>query len=582
MRRGRITGTDLLPGLARATPLDVFGIGVDGLTEHLGCDRVRAVGDLPQHRMHAELARRAAYVHTARWTSLGLSLIEAMLLGMPVAVLATTESVEVVPPTAGVLTTDPERLRDGLRTLVEDRAAATAAGRVARAAALERFGVPVSSPTGTPCSTGPSSDCPFPPHRAARRARRARREGADPVRIAMVSEHASPLAAPGSPDAGGQNVHVSELSRALAAAGHEVTVLTRRDDPGLPELVPLHPGVVVRHVDAGPARPIPKDDLVPHLPALADGLERAWRAEPPDVVHAHFWMSGLAATAALGDQDIPFVQTFHALGSVKRRHQRGADTSPPGRVGAERALARRADRVLATCDDELFELIRMGADRRRVSVVPCGVDARAFSPDGPIAERSGRPRVVSVGRLVRRKGVDEVVAAMARVPEAELVVAGGAGEGDPDLARLQDLAVRCHVADRVRFLGPVARAEVPALLRSADAVVCAPWYEPFGIVALEAMACGRAVVATAVGGMQDTVVHGVTGLHVPPRRADVLGAALRGLVGNPTWPYAFGVAGRDRVLARYTWERVAAATERVYHDVLCERTPVARAVGGGQ
>ena len=119
------------------------------------------------------------------------------------------------------------------------------------------------------------------------------------MRIAMVSEHASPLAAPGSPDAGGQNVHVSELSRALAAAGHEVTVLTRRDDPALPELVPLHPGVVVRHVDAGPARPIPKDDLVPHLPALADGLERAWRAEPPDVVHAHFWMSGLAATAGL-------------------------------------------------------------------------------------------------------------------------------------------------------------------------------------------------------------------------------------------------------------------------------------------
>jgi glycosyltransferase involved in cell wall biosynthesis len=293
-------------------------------------------------------------------------------------------------------------------------------------------------------------------------------------------------------------------------------------------------------------------------------------------------MSGLAATAALGDQDIPFVQTFHALGSVKRRHQRGADTSPSGRVGAERALARRADRVLATCDDELFELIRMGADRHRVSVVPCGVDARAFCPDGPTAERSGRPRVVSVGRLVRRKGVDEVVAALARVPEAELVVAGGTGEGDPDLARLQELAVRCRVADRVRFLGPVARADVPALLRSADAVVCAPWYEPFGIVALEAMACGRAVVATAVGGMQDTVVHGVTGLHVPPRRADVLGAALRGFVGNPTWPYAFGVAGRDRVLARYTWERVAAATERVYDDVLCERTPVARAVGGGQ
>jgi hypothetical protein len=142
VRRGRITGTDLLPGLARATPLDVFGIGVDGLTEHLGCDRVRAVGDLPQHRMHAELARRSAYVHTARWTSLGLSSIEAMLLGMPVAVLATTESVEVVPREAGVLSTDPDRLRDGLRALVDDHAASTAAGRAARAAALERFGVP--------------------------------------------------------------------------------------------------------------------------------------------------------------------------------------------------------------------------------------------------------------------------------------------------------------------------------------------------------------------------------------------------------------------------------------------------------
>ena len=142
--------------------------------------------------------------------------------------------------------------------------------------------------------------------------------------------------------------------------------------------------------------------------------------------------------------------------------------------------------------------------------------------------------------------------------------------------------MRCRVADRVRFLGPVARSEMPALLRSADAVVCAPWYEPFGIVALEAMACGRAVVATAVGGMQDTVVHGVTGLHVPPRRADLLGAALRGLVANPTRPFAFGVAGRDRVLARYTWERVAAATEDVYRDVLCAQAPVARAVGGGQ
>lgn len=405
------------------------------------------------------------------------------------------------------------------------------------------------------------------------------------MRIAMVSEHASPLADPGGHDAGGQNVHVRELSRALAAAGHEVTVLTRRDDPDRPDVVALHPGVTVRHVAAGPARPIPKDDVLGHLPELARGLEQSWRADPPDIVHAHFWMSGLAAATALRDLDIPLVQTFHALGCVKRRHQGVADTSPESRVPSERLLTRRADRVVATCEDELFELIRMGAPRHRVSIVPCGVDTAEFAPDGPAAPRGDRPRLVSVGRLVRRKGVDEVIAALAAVPDAELLVAGGQAltAADPDTARLRAVAASCGVTDRVRFLGPLPRDAVPTLLRSADAVVCAPWYEPFGIVALEAMACARAVVATAVGGMQDTVVHGVTGLHVPPRRPDALAAALRDLLASPTLPAAFGSAGRARVLARYTWERVAAATERVYDEVLDERVgPAVKAVGGGR
>ncbi len=404
------------------------------------------------------------------------------------------------------------------------------------------------------------------------------------MRIAMVSEHASPLAPPGGPDAGGQNVHVRELSGALAAAGHEVTVLTRRDDPDLDDAVAMRPGVTVRHVTAGPARPIPKDDLVAHLGELANGLARSWRAEPPDVVHAHFWMSGLAAAAALRGIDVPLVQTFHALGCVKRRHQRAGDTSPEGRIPAERLLARRADRVLATCDDELFELVRMGAPRSRVSIVPCGVDATAFSPDGPALPRDDRARLVSIGRLVRRKGVDEVVTALARLPGAELLVAGGPADAtcDPDSARLRALAARCGVADRVRLLGAVPRSDVPALLRSADALVCTPWYEPFGMVALEAMACGRPVVASAVGGLQDTVVHGVTGLHVPPRRPEALAAALREVVADPNRSRAFGAAGRDRVLARYTWTRVAAATERVYRAVLDGRVGPAAAVGAAR
>jgi D-inositol-3-phosphate glycosyltransferase len=404
------------------------------------------------------------------------------------------------------------------------------------------------------------------------------------MRIAMVSEHASPLAAIGGADAGGQNVHVLELGKALAAAGHEVTVWTRRDDERTPDRVAVEPGLTVRHVRAGPAVPVPKDELVPYLPAFARVVTADWEGEPPDMVHGHFWMSGMVAVSAASRvrtrrSGLPVVQTFHALGSVKRRHQGKDDTSPPGRVAAERAVAGRVDRVIATCTDEVFELARLGAPRRRTTVVPCGVDTLAFAPEGPVALRGARPRLVTVGRLVRRKGVDEVIGALRRLPGVELVVAGGpagpatsaALDADPDIRRLRHVAATAGVVDRVRFIGAVPRSDVPALLRSADAVACVPWYEPFGIVPLEAMACGRAVVASAVGGIQDTVVDQVTGLLVPPRQPDALAAALRGLLAAPTQGLAFGIAGRDRVLARYGWDRIAECTLAVYDEVLAER-----------
>lgn len=396
------------------------------------------------------------------------------------------------------------------------------------------------------------------------------------MRIAMVSEHASPLAVQGRTAAGGQNVHVLELSSALAAMGHDVTVWTRRDDPTLPDTVPLRPGVVVRHASAGPAEPLATDELVPHLPAFTDTVKAAWATDRPDIVHAHFWMSGMVALAAAGRR-IPVVATFHALGSVQRRHQGSDDTSPEGRVRVELAVARAVDRVLATCTDEVFELARLGAPRRGISVVPCGVDTGLFAPEGPVAQRSERPRLVSLGRLARHNGVDEVIESLRRTPNAELVVAGGdppvggAQAIDPDAERLRSLAMVAGVADRVRLIGPVGREDVPALLRSADAVVCVPWYEPSGIVPLEAMACARPVVASAVGGIQDTVVDQVTGLLVPPRRPDTVAAAVRDLFASPTRATAYGIAGRDRVLARYDWQRVAAATEAVYGEVIAAR-----------
>jgi D-inositol-3-phosphate glycosyltransferase len=399
----------------------------------------------------------------------------------------------------------------------------------------------------------------------------------------MVSEHASPLAALGGADAGGQNVHVAALSAALARRGAEVVVHTRRDDPDLPPRVTFAPGVTVEHVDAGPPEPIPKDELLPHMDELAAGLRRSWRVDPPDVVHAHFWMSGLAALRAGRPLGLPVVQTFHALGVVKRRHQGAKDTSPPSRIRDERFLARQADRIVATCSDEVFELVRMGADLHRVTVVPCGVDLGLFRPDGPAEPRDpGRPRLLVVSRLVERKGIGNVITALAELPETELVIAGGPPadrlDQDPEARRLTALAERFGMAGRVRLRGQVEPGDLPALYRSADLVVCVPWYEPFGIVPLEAMACGVPVVASAVGGLVDSVVDGVVGVHVPPRRPDLLARALAGLLADPARRAALGAAGARRARRRYGWDRIARATLEVYDGLAADWTARARQV----
>jgi glycosyltransferase involved in cell wall biosynthesis/phosphoheptose isomerase len=389
------------------------------------------------------------------------------------------------------------------------------------------------------------------------------------MRIAMVSEHASPLAALGGADAGGQNVHVAALARAVARRGAEVVVHTRRDDPDLPARVEMAPGVIVHHVDAGPPRPVPKDALLEYMPAFGAELARAWSATVPDVVHAHFWMSGHAALLAAREVSVPVVQTFHALGVVKRRYQGDKDTSPPERFGIERDIVRRVDEIVATCTDEVFELLRLGASRHKLTVVPCGVDLDRFRPDGPVEpRRPGVRRLLCVGRMVERKGIGNVIEALAALPDTELVVAGGPPRSelaaDAEAQRLLAVARQCGVAERVDLRGRVDRTELPALLRSADVVVCAPWYEPFGIVPLEAMACGVPVVASAVGGMIDTIVDGVTGLHVSPRDPERLASALRPLLDDPAYRTVLGRAGVRRARRLYDWGRVATATLDVY------------------
>lgn len=398
------------------------------------------------------------------------------------------------------------------------------------------------------------------------------------MRISMISEHASPLAALGGVDAGGQNVHVAALSEALARRGHHVTVYTRRDATELPARVRVGHRLEVVQVDAGPARHVPKDGLLPFMGELADGVARDWSQRPPDVVHGHFWMSGLAALDAArrpaSGYRIPVIQTFHALGTVKRRHQGAEDTSPQERRWLEPGVGRSADRIIATCSDEVFELKAMGIDTGKISIAPCGVDLDFFSADGPTAVRTASHRILSVGRLVPRKGVDLVIRSLPYLRESgfddvELLIVGGGGDSgvldaDPEVRRLLDLAAELGVADQVRLQGQVARGEMPGIFRSADAVVCAPWYEPFGIVPLEAMACGVPVVAAAVGGLRDTVVDHGTGLHVPPRDPEAIASALAMLLRSRSLRAELGNAGKVRARTRYSWDRVAAETEKAY------------------
>jgi len=393
------------------------------------------------------------------------------------------------------------------------------------------------------------------------------------MRIAMISEHASPLAALGGIDAGGQNTHVAELAGALAAAGHEVRVYTRRDSPDLPTVMPMAERIDVVHVPAGPARVLPKDELLPFMGAFAEWLAESWRTEwRPDVAHAHFWMSGLAAVTAGRRCDVPVVQTFHALGSVKRRYQGSADTSPPRRIAYERELGRAVDRVIVQCQDEVHELLRLGVPRSQMALVPSGVNVERFSPDGPaVAREPRRTRILTVARLVERKGVEDLVRALPAVPGAELVVVGGPparelGE-DPYARKLTRLAEACGVAGRVVLAGAVPSHEMPRWYRSADMLAATPWYEPFGLTVLEAMACGVPVVATSVGGLADTVVDGVTGDLVPPRDPNQLGLVLRRLASDEVRRLSYAAASVDRALHTYAWPRIADRLARVYASV---------------
>ncbi len=409
-------------------------------------------------------------------------------------------------------------------------------------------------------------------------------------RIALVSEHASPLASLGGVDSGGQNVYVGQVARHLAMRGWQVDVLTRRDDERLPEVVPILGGARVVHVAAGPPERLPKERLLPFMPAFADGVLDFCRREGRgyDLLHANFFMSGLVSAEVKRAFGTPFVITFHALGRVRRAYQGTADAFPDERFEIEDRIAAEADRIVAECPQDEDDLVRLyHAEPHKVRVVPCGFDPGELWPVPKVVARRrlGIPLddrvVLQLGRMVPRKGVEDVIRGFGRLTRehgiaARLLIVGGETDAPdpvatPEIGRLAEVARDEGVSQRVTFTGSRGRHELRDYYSAADVFVTMPWYEPFGITPVEAMACGTPVVGSAAGGVKYSVADGETGYLVPPRDADALADALARLFSDEPLRDLFGRQGLRRAHALFTWSGVAGKLTAIYDEVLAER-----------
>ena len=394
------------------------------------------------------------------------------------------------------------------------------------------------------------------------------------MRIALVTGYVIASSAAAA-DPRGQAVRVATLASTLAQLGHQVTVYARKDSPARPGTEDAG-GVRFEYVPAGPATALPQDRLLPQLGAFSSELARRWQQRPPDIVHAHFWTSGLAALGATRGTRVPVVQTFHTLGTP-RRSVMPAGQAAPARLAVEQAVVRtRMERlvgknvhaVLAGSCAELDALTGLGVPRTAITVVPPGVDTTTFDPAGPTARRGKRRRLLAAAPACAGHGLETVIQALTALPGAELMIAGGPPRAeigtDPVLRDLARLAARAGVSDRVMFTGQVTRARIPALLRSADLFVHVAGDEATGILPVEAMACGTAVVAAAGGADQDAVVDGATGVLVQPGDARGLARRIRQLMSSPMLLEGLGIAAADRARARYSWDRIGQETVAAY------------------
>jgi len=407
-------------------------------------------------------------------------------------------------------------------------------------------------------------------------------DGSEVRRVAVLAVHSSPLAPPGVGDSGGMNVYIRTLARELAARGVESDLYTRAVSPDDPPVIEVEPGVRLLHLEAGPLEPVPKQTLPRFLCAFLCSLLRVGeRYGPYDVLHSHYWLSGWVARLARERWGAPVVHSFHTLGRVKNATLADGDQpEPPTRLAGEERVVATADSLVAATPAEARELVDLyGACPAAVRIVPPGVDHTRFRPGDQAAARAAlgvraRHVLAFVGRLQPLKGADVAVRALATLAahhgqtDVELLVVGGAsGNGGEEPQRLARLAVKEGVAARVRFLPPQPHERLAEVFRAADVVLMPSYSESFGLVALEAQACGTPVVAAHVGGLVHAIGDGTTGLLLRSHDPDAYAEAVAWLLGNPRRLAAMGAAAA-RFAGAHGWDRTASRMLGIYGDLL--------------
>ncbi len=409
------------------------------------------------------------------------------------------------------------------------------------------------------------------------------------LRIAMLSYHTCPLATLGGKDTGGMNVYVRDLTRELGRMGIHVDVFTRSQDEHVPHVLHnLGYGNRVVHVPAGPEHPAAKREIAQYIPEFVSGIKQFAREKNMqyDIIHSHYWMSGLAAEQ-LSDawNGVPIVHMFHTLGEMKNRVARSEDErAGEDRLSGERQVLLRADRIVVATLAELTQLrFLYRGDSRKMVTIPPGVDTSHFYPipsDEAKQFLGLKPEdrmILFVGRIEPLKGVDTLIRAMSclelreRHQPVHLAIIGGEPNAGPqnlteEMARLQKLCDDLGVGQTVIFLGKQDQATLPYYYSAAEAVVMPSLYESFGMVALEAMACGTPVIASEVGGLGYLVQNEITGFTIPDSDPEELCGKLSGLLNDACLRKSMGQRASEYALD-YSWVNIAAQIANVYHDL---------------